>query len=381
MAAADYATPMQGTGSSWIRLGVSAPRRRRTQEARVERWRTAGMVAVALLLTASAVALVGRAADYAKLADVVRKASGIWFPIGFGGILLAYLGYILAYRAVARFRGGPELGYWTATRVVVLSFGAFAAGSAPGGLAVQLWALRRTGMGLHDAVRRVLAFNTLSWAILGLLATASAALVLAGAGTAPYAVTVTWISVVPFCFLAGLWVSAPGRIERLARMPPPMPRPQGRRLGPWGRWLACKLRAAFADAVGGLAIVRAVFLRPLREAGTTFGFFLYWLGHLATLYASVRAFGGGLGLAALGLAFTTAYVITALPLPGGGAGGIEAALALTLHLVGLPLAQALLAAVLYRVLSFWVPLGPALALVSTLGSLQRDLTKARPQPA
>ncbi len=372
---------MQDTGPSSIRLGLQVPEQGRARAPRLERRRAGGMVVLALLLTSAAVALVGRAADYSKLDDAVRKASGIWFPVGFGGILLAYGGYILAYRAVARVRGGPELGYWTATRVVALSFGAFAAGSAPGGLAVQYWALRRAGMALHDAVRRVLAFNTLSWATLGLLATASAALVLAGAGRAPYAVTATWIAVVPFSFLAGLWVSAPGRIERLARMPRPVPRPRERSLAPWGRWLASKLRAGFADAVGGLEIVRAVFLRPLREWESIVGLSLFWIGHMVTVHASIKAFGGELGLAALALAFTTAYVITALPLPGGGAGGIEASLALTLHLVGLPLAQALLAAVLYRVFSFWIPLGPALAFVPTLPTLQRDLAKARPQPA
>jgi len=52
---------------------------------------------------------------------------------------------------------------------------------------------------------------------------------------------------------------------------------------------------------------------------------------LLTLYAALRAFTqSGIVLAALVLAFATGYVATALPLPGGGSGGIEAALVLAM---------------------------------------------------
>jgi len=40
---------------------------------------------------------------------------------------------------------------------------------------------------------------------------------------------------------------------------------------------------------------------------------------------------------ALVLAYTTAYVVTALPLPAGGAGGIEAGVAFSLNAVGIAL--------------------------------------------
>ena len=102
------------------------------------------------------------------------------------------------------------------------------------------------------------------------------------------------------------------------------------------------------------------------------------------LYAALRAFDADLGLAPLVLAFTTGYVATALPLPAGGAGGIEASLTLTLSAVGVPLESALLAAVTYRVIAFWLPLIPTLALLPTIRRLDHDLPRTpreEPEPA
>jgi uncharacterized membrane protein YbhN (UPF0104 family) len=65
-----------------------------------------------------------------------------------------------------------------------------------------------------------------------------------------------------------------------------------------------------------------------------------------------------------------------LPLPAGGSGGIETALAFSLHAVGVPLAPALLGALVYRFFLFWLPLLPALALAPGVGRLNRELPRA-----
>jgi uncharacterized membrane protein YbhN (UPF0104 family) len=75
---------------------------------------------------------------------------------------------------------------------------------------------------------------------------------------------------------------------------------------------------------------------PRHNTGALLGYPLYWAGDVLCLYAAVRAFGGHTALAPLVLAYASGYVASALPLPAGGAGGIEAALSLTLHLVGMP---------------------------------------------
>lgn len=73
------------------------------------------------------------------------------------------------------------------------------------------------------------------------------------------------------------------------------------------------------------------------------------------------------------LAYATGYAVTILPLPAGGTGGVEAATTYALHLLGIPLAVALPAVVLYRVVNFWLPILPAAAVLPTLRRLEGQL--------
>ncbi|MGZ4388038.1 MAG: lysylphosphatidylglycerol synthase transmembrane domain-containing protein [Gaiellaceae bacterium] len=335
-------------------------------------------VGLAVLLAVAAFALLGKVADYGNLKHAVERADKVWFPLALAGEVLAYVGYILAYRDVARADGGPRLSLWTVTRVVGLGFGAFVVGSSAGGLAVDFWALRRTGLRAHDAARRVLALNTFEWGVLAWFAAGAAVAVLAGRGKgAPLPMTLGWIVVVPLCTLAAAWVSRPGRIERLEELGGERRRPRRVAVAAWARWLWDKAKTGLADAVGGVGVVRHMLARPGRHLAGLLGFPLHWAGDLVTVYAGLRAFGAHISPAPLILAYATAYILTALPLPAGGAGSMEAVVALTLHAVGVPLAPALLAAFLYRVFAFWLPILPALAVLPSVAGLNADLPKAR----
>ncbi|HEY4280539.1 MAG TPA: lysylphosphatidylglycerol synthase transmembrane domain-containing protein [Conexibacter sp.] len=330
-----------------------------------------GLLGIALV--SGVIALVGHVTEYSKLRHAFDQLDAAWLPFALIGVLCAYAGYIAAYREVAGLEGGPKLRVWTVTRIVGLGFGAFVVGSAAGGLAVDYWALHRTGLSVHETLRRVLGLNTLQWAALGGLTTIAGVASLIGLGPGvPFAMALAWIVVVGFCFAAGAWVSAPRRIERFSRVegtPPPHS---------WApkllvRWAWGWIHNALADAIGGLKYVRCVLGHPLANRAGFIGFPLYWLGQLLALYTAVRAFDQDIGPAALVLAYATGYVATALPLPVGGAGGVDAALAFALTLVGVPLAPALLAAVTYRGFSFWLPIIPAVALLPTAPHLKRDL--------
>jgi|GEM_PF-539034 len=335
--------------------------------------RAVAAVLLGLALVAGVIALVGHVTEYSKLEAALDQVSAAWFPLAGAGVIVAYAGYIAAYRELAAVDGGPRLGAWTVTRVVGIGFGAFVVGSAAGGLAVDYWALRRAGCSPHEALRRVLGLNTLQWAALGGLAALAGVAALTGlASSVPLALALAWVVVVPLCFAAGGWVSAPARIERFGT-PPLAPAPRSWSPGPLARWAWTGLRSALADAIGGLRYVRAVLGRPWRYPTGFAGYPLYWAGQLAALYACVRAVGENVGVSGLILAYATGYVATALPLPVGGAGGVDASLALVLTLVGLPLAPALLAAVLYRGFAFWLPILPAAALLTQLPHLTRDL--------
>ena len=328
-------------------------------------------IVIAVILLIGAFSLIGKAADWDEIVQALERANRQWFPICLAGLVCAYAGYILGYREVARMHGGPSLPLWTVARIVGIGFGANVLGSAAGGLAVDFWALRRAGASTHDSARRVLGFNTLEWGLLGTFAAVASMFVLAGRGHgAPLGMTLGWIVVVQVCAVLAAFASSPKRAERLSRAEA-VTREEGR-----VAFAKTSLKKGLADGIGGVVVVRHLVLNPREHPSAILGFAVYWFGHLLTLYAALRAFShSSIVLAALVLAFATGYVATALPLPGGGSGGIEAALAFSLHAVGVPLAPALLAALVYRFFTFWLPLLPALALLPSVKQLNSELPR------
>jgi uncharacterized membrane protein YbhN (UPF0104 family) len=327
---------------------------------------------LALVLAVVAVGLIGQVTSFRDMVRALRHANDWWFPICLAGEIVAYAGYIAAYRDIARVDGGPRMPLWTVVRVVGVGFGAFIAGSSFGTLGVDYWALHRAGDSRHKAARRVLALNTLEWAVLAVAAALAGALLLAGVdGEAPLAMELVWVVVVPACIAAALWVTSPSRVNRYTSLPrgdvkPPV-------------WRA--LRIALADAIGGVVLVRTILANPHRYPLAIIGFPIYWAGDILTLYAAIRAFDAHVGLLPLVLAYTTAYVVTSLPLPAGGAGGVEAGLAFSLHSVGIPLAVALLATLVYRFFTLWLPLAIAGLALTQVRKLAEDLPRVEHEPA
>ena len=66
-------------------------------------------------------------------------------------------------------------------------------------------------------------------------------------------------------------------------------------------------------------------------------------------------------MAAVVVGYATGYALTRRTLPLAGAGAVEALLPFALLWVNVPLAQAVLAVLFYRVVNLWIPLIPALA--------------------
>ncbi|MDX6486424.1 MAG: hypothetical protein QOF43_1577, partial [Gaiellaceae bacterium] len=111
------------------------------------------------------------------------------------------------------------------------------------------------------------------------------------------------------------------------------------------------------------------------------GFPIFWAGDILGMYAALQAIDIHLDLAPLVLAYTTAYVITSLPLPAGGAGGVEAGLVFSLDSVGVPIPQALLATLVYRFFTLWLPIGIAAVFVTQVKSLAEELPRVEHEPA
>jgi uncharacterized membrane protein YbhN (UPF0104 family) len=358
------------------------PDERRDEIFGVDRRKAIVTLLIGVVIVAVAVFFIGQVASFPKMVRALRHADRIWFVVCLVGEIVAYLGYIAAYRDVARVDGGPRFRLWTVARVVAVGFGAFVAGSSFGTLGVDYWALHKAGEEPHRAVRRVLALNTLQWGVLAAAAAIAGALLLAGLESgAPLSMELTWVILVPASVAAAAWVSSPRRADRFTELP----RPDGVRLTrsprSWLRWLRTAGRIALADAIGGVVLVRHLIVHAGRYPLALLGFPVFWAGDVLTLYAGLRAFGVHVGLAALVLAYTTAYVVTSLPLPAGGAGGVEAGLAFSLNAVGVPLAPALLATLVYRFFTLWLPIAIAALALTQVEKLAAELPHVQREPS
>jgi putative heme transporter len=328
--------------------------------------------AAALALAVAAVVGIGQITSLHHIVRALGRGNHAWFPVCLAGALLAYAGYVGAYRDVARFDGGPILGAWTTLKIVVIGFGAVLIGSSAGTLSIDYWALHRAGEPRQRAIRRVLAVGSLQWFVLAILACIAAGVTLAGPWPAPLAMEVAWLVVVPVCIVLAAWVSSPRRSDRLTS-PPPGEVDVGRNPRTWARWLGHAGRAVLANSVGGVVIVRRLLRNPFAHPAALLGFPLYWAGDVLILYAALRAFGVHPHPVPLVLAYATGFAITALPLPAGGSGGVEAGLTFALNSIGIAVAPALLATLVYRAFTLWLPVFPAVALLPQVRSLDREL--------
>jgi uncharacterized membrane protein YbhN (UPF0104 family) len=325
-------------------------------EFRFRRRRVLLVLALAIGGTAILILVVGPAVHYATLIKRLQGASPGWLVLCGVGEALAYAGFIVSYRAVAQMSGGPRLPAFVAARVVGLSFGAFSVATTVGGLTVDFWALREAGEPPDRAGARVIALETLRWALLGIATWIASVLVLSGILNGPsWPAPTAWLVVVPLCVAGGAWISAPKRRSRFINA-------------------KSRIRRALGVAVAALALLRELMSGPsgLRLRAIAGGA-VYWAGDILCAWSALRSFGAGVSLVPLLIGYTTGYVAEALPLPAGGSGGLEAAMTGGFVLAGAPLSGALLGAITFRVFTFWLPAIPALVSVLTVRSLRHRL--------
>ena len=316
-----------------------------------------------ILLVAGALALaaaMGLAdmAGYPHLVDAVQDVVPSWIAVCFAGQVVAYFGYVLAVRDIARVDGGPRLSFRLSMRTVVAGFGVFAATHAAGGFSVDYWTFRRSGLRRREAVARVLALGALEYAVLAPAALVCAVVLLFGTGGhVQHTMTYPWLAVVPG-FLVALWVSSP---KRAARFSDP---------GDGGR-----VRRWFAHLVEGMVKLRALLTNPHLYGLGIVGVTLYWLGDIACLWAALMIFNAQVTIPALILAYATGYVATRRSLPAGGVGLVEVLMTFALVWVGVPFAPALLGVVVYRLFNFWLPVIPALAALPAVRRMRQDFRR------
>lgn len=331
---------------------------------------------IAVFFIAAAVTIIGRIANFDKVTHELSRADKWWFLLCLTGEFLAYQGYIFAYRDFARANRGPRLSWWQTIRIVYIGQGVSILGATAAGLAIDFWALTTSGADKHESARRVLGLNTMQWASMAALAMVASIFILTGVDhRVPVGMAISWLTVPPLCFIAARWFTEKKRLPRYAKYLDAAPEINWRRPGGWPGWVWANLKKSFADAIGGVALVRHVMSHPRHYKFGNSGFFFYWIGHMICLLGAALAFGYFINPASLVLVYATTFLLTILPLPAGGAGGIEATLSFILSLVGLPLATAVAAMLVFRFFTFWLPIAPALILMSRVKELREELSR------
>src|SRR5438874_12907475 len=77
---------------------------------------------VALALAVAAVFGIGQVTSLHHVGRALGHGNHAWFPVCLAGALLAYVGYVCAYRDVARVNGGPVLGWSITLRIAAMGF-------------------------------------------------------------------------------------------------------------------------------------------------------------------------------------------------------------------------------------------------------------------
>jgi uncharacterized membrane protein YbhN (UPF0104 family) len=291
----------------------------------------------------------------AGFGDVLHRLAHpnlIWIPLALAGQVVAYFGYMLAYREVARVERGPELGMMRLAAVVFTGFGVFV---AHGGFSADVVALRGTGISRREARVRVLGLGALEYVVLAPAVCASAIIILAhGSRTPNLGMTLPWAMAVPLGFVAAFWA-----LRYRKRF--------SRRTG----W-----RGAIGHALDAVEVVRNLVRQPFKHGHAFIGMGLYWVGEVFSLAAALQAFGSPRpAIAALIIGYATGYALTRRTLPLAGAGVVEALLPFALVWVGAGLAPAVLAVFLYRIFNLWLPLIPAVVGVRVLKQDHEELAQ------
>lgn len=294
---------------------------------------------LAFAVAAATVVAIAAAFGFAAFGHAWSQLSFGWLAFAAATALLAIFAYAVAYRTLVQFKEGPQLPPALLLQMVIAGFGPFV---AAGGFALDKRALQRLGGEPPDPTVRVLGLGAIEWAVLAPVAWAAAVALLAVGDPLPMpSLLWPWALAVPIGFALGLWLAAPDRARRICS--------QG------GRW-----RCSLCLALRAIGVMRRLASAIPRCSAVWVGMTLYWALDIASLYGAVRFVGLRPNLGEIILAYATGYALTRRSMPLGGAGVTEALMTFSLHWVGQPVAPALAAVVVYRLLNLGLPAIPGL---------------------
>ena len=286
-----------------------------------------------------------------------------------------FAGYVAMFRGIFARAGASRIDWKASYQITMAGLAAsriFAAGGA-GGLVLTAWALRRAGLG-----RRFVADKTLTFLILTYFPY-MVALIVCGLGLriglfngeAPFGLTV--VPAIIAAILTALGIST-------ALVPTDLQRRLDGFASRGGHFAKLAQRLANLPAAASAGMRDA--LQHIRHPDPALaGAILFWAFQVAVLWASFRAFGDAPTPAVLTQAFFVGMFGNLLPMPGG-VGGVEGGMIAALAGFGVDAGQAVVAVLLFRAVTFWLPMIPGVIayfqLRRTVERWRRDRTASAP---
>lgn len=295
--------------------------------------------------------LVGLGDALSRLDD----ADPLWIGVAVAFNIAAYATYIALFKAVV---SGDALRLtWGETYEINMAGVAgtllFSAGGA-GGVAVTYWALRKAGMARRDVGRRMIAFVSLHYVFYPIALILFGILLRTGVmnGKGSVELTIVPAAVAGLLLILGVLITLiPADAEqRLARYA------HNERsqhiLQTVGKFPAT-LGEGFRFALG-------LFTHPSRGGLAVLGAAGFWAFSIGVLWASFHAFGVHVPLAVVVQGFFLGMVANLFPLAPAGVGAVDAGMIGAFVLFGFPSETVFPAILIFRLVSFWMPIPPGI---------------------
>jgi len=290
------------------------------------------------------------------LGDAVGKlgeAEPVWIGVAVVFSIASYATYIALFKAVV---GGDALRLtWGETYQINMAGVAatllFSAGGA-GGVALTYWALRKAGMRRREVARRMIAFVTLHYAFYPLALIVFGLLLRTGVLNGENSVELTIIpaAIAGIMLVVGVLITLiPADVESKL-----MPYAHGAHTRSFVEW-ASRVPETLGD---GFRFALSLFTHPRQGGLAVLGAAGFWAFNIGVLWASFHSLGIHVPLAVVVQGFFLGMVANLFPLAPAGVGAVDAGMIGAFVLFGLPEETVFPAILIFRLVSFWMPIPP-----------------------
>ncbi len=292
------------------------------------------------------------------LGDALGKldeADPLWIGIAVLFSIASYATYIALFKAVV---GGEELKLtWGETYEINMAGVAatllFSAGGA-GGVALTYWALRKAGMRRREVARRMIAFISLHYAFYPLALIVFGLLLRTGVLNGENSVELTIIpaAIAGVMLVLGVLVTLiPKDLE--AKL---LPHAHGEHTRSFVEW-ASRVPETLGE---GFRFALSLFAHPRKGGLAVLGAAGFWAFSIGVLWASFHSLGIHVPLAVVVQGFFLGMVANLFPLAPAGVGAVDAGMIGAFVLFGLPEETVFPAILIFRLVSFWMPIPPGI---------------------